>query len=90
MLKPGTEISVTDVTSAGGYRLNIRFSDGKVTEIDVEPFLRASEHPDIRTFLEPAQFETYRIEWGNVVWGDYGLCFPIESLYEGCLAENRL
>lgn len=90
MLNPGTEILITDVTPSGSFRLKIRFSDGHVSDVDFEPFLRASKHPDIRTFLDPTQFETYRIEWGNLVWGDYSLCFPLESLYENCLAENRL
>jgi hypothetical protein len=27
----------------------------------------------------------YRIEYGELVWGDYDLCFPIADLY-----QNRL
>lgn len=71
MLNPGTKTPITDVTSAGGYRLSIRFSDEQVTEIDFEPFLRASKYPDIRKFLDSARFEAYRIEWGNIVRGDH-------------------
>ncbi len=90
MLTPGTETSITDVTPSGGYRLKITFSDGHVSDVDFEPFLRESKHTDIRKFLDRLRFETCRIEWGNLVWGDYELCFPLESLYEGCLVEYRL
>jgi hypothetical protein len=90
MLTPGTETSITDATPSGGYRLKITFSDGHVSDVDFEPFLRASKHPDIRKFLERERFDTYRIECGNLVWGDYELCFPLESLYEGCLVEYHL
>lgn len=90
MLTPGTETSITDVTPSGGYRLKITFSDGHVSDVDFEPFLRESKHPDILKFLDRERFDTYRIEWGNLIWGDYELCFPLESLYEGRLAEYRL
>ena len=38
-------------------------------------------HPDIRAWLDPARFATFRIEYGELVWGDYDLCFPVIDLY---------
>lgn len=58
--------------------------------MDFEPFLRTSQHPDIRKFLNPEQFATYRIQWGNLVWDDYELCFRLESLYENTIHETPL
>ena len=48
---------------------------------DFEPFLAASAHPAIRAYLDPDRFATCRIEHGDLVWGDYDLCFPIVDLY---------
>jgi len=90
MLTPGTEISITSASSLGGYRLRIRFTDGHICDINFEPFLRSSRHAAILKFLEPELFSAYRIEWGNLVWGDYDLCFPLEDLYENALAESPL
>ena len=90
MLQPGSEVSIASVKPIDGHRLSIRFSDGKVVDVDFEPFLRTSQHPDIRKFLNPERFATYRIQWGNLVWGDYELCFPLESLYENTLTETQL
>jgi len=36
-------------------------------------------------WLHPARFATFRLEYGELVWGDYDLCFPIADLY-----HNRL
>ncbi len=90
MLQSGTEVAITCVTPIDGYRLRIRFNDGQITEVDFEPFLQASKHPEIRKFLDAELFYSYRIEWGNLVWGDYDLCFPLESLYENSLVETHL
>ena len=90
MLRAGNEVAVTGIQPIGAYRLNIRFSDGKVSDVDFEPFLRSSQHPDIRKFLNAERFAAYRIEWGNLVWGDYELCFPLESLYENAILGMRL
>jgi hypothetical protein len=90
MLKSGIEVAITGVTPIDGYRLRMRFNDGHVSEVDFEPFLQASKHPEIRRFMNHELFSSYRIEWGNLVWGDYDLCFPLESLYENALVESRL
>ena len=90
MLKSGTEVAITGVTPIDKYRLRIRFNDGQITDVDFEPFLEASKHPQIRKFLDAELFDSYRIEWGNLVWGDFDLCFPLEVLYENSLVETRL
>jgi len=36
----------------------------------------------IRAYLDPKRFANIKIEYGDLVWDDYGLCFPISDLYE--------
>jgi hypothetical protein len=36
----------------------------------------------IRAYLDPKRFANFKIEYGDLVWDDYGLCFPISDLYE--------
>jgi hypothetical protein len=76
-------LEIVDVKYVGGYRLEITFQDGKRHQIDFEPFLRKAKNPDIRDFLDPGKFRSYRIEYGDLVWGDMELCFPIMDLYTG-------
>ena len=65
------------------YKLRLEFTDGTERVIDLEPFLKASRNPGIRAYLDPEKFSHFRIEYGDLVWDDYDLCFPIADLYEG-------
>ena len=74
-------LNITHVDPLGGYRLSFGFDDGSTQVVDFEPFLAASAHPAIRAYLDPDRFASCRIEHGDLVWGDYDLCFPIVDLY---------
>ena len=80
------ETELLEIASAerlSGYTLKLEFSDGTERVIDFEPFLRASRNPAIRAYLAPEKFSHFRLEYGDLVWDDYDLCFPIADLYEG-------
>jgi len=42
-------------------------------------------NPMIRAYLDPQKFGDFRLEHGDLIWDDYGLCFPIANFYEGRL-----
>lgn len=74
-------INITAVQRVGDYALRLSFDDGTVQTVDFQSFLSLSRHPDIRAYLDPVRFAGFRIEYGELVWGDYDLCFPIADLY---------
>jgi len=79
------EDSIVEIVGAeqvSDYKLKLHFSDGAEQTINFEPFLRSSRNPLIREYLRPEKFAAFRIEHGDLVWDDYGLCFPIADLYE--------
>jgi hypothetical protein len=82
-LSEGAIVSVTDAKYLEGYKLCIRFSDGEQRIVDFEPFLTRARNPHIRAYLQLDRFRGYVVENGDLVWGDYDLCFPIADLYEG-------
>jgi len=43
----------------------------------------SSLNPLIRAYLDLDKFKNFSIEYGNLFWNDYDLCFPIADLYEG-------
>ncbi|MFA6972116.1 MAG: DUF2442 domain-containing protein [Gallionella sp.] len=86
-MTPAT-INITTAEQAGDYALRLRFDDGTVQTVDFKPLLSLSHHPDIRAYLEPARFAAHRIEYGELVWGDYDLCFPIADLYHNKLLPD--
>lgn len=69
------------------YRLNIYFSDGTEQVIDFGPFLFEHPHPAHDKYRQLSNFKQFRIERGNLVWGeDWDLIFPVSQLHKGCIA----
>jgi hypothetical protein len=75
-------IEISRAQHEAGYKLKIHFNDGATRTIDFEPFLKSSRNPMIRAFLGRRRFAAFSIQDGDLMWGDYELCFPIADLYE--------
>jgi hypothetical protein len=82
-------IQVVSATRTGDCKLSVVFDDGTAQEVDFGPFLNTALHPDIRAYLDPRRFSSFRVEHGDLIWGDYDLCFPIMDLYKNQL-QNKL
>lgn len=81
-------INIVSAEQAGAYAIYLKFDDGTAQTVDFGPFLMHAIHPDIRAWLEPSRFATFRIEHGELVWGDYDLCFPIHELYRNQIEHH--
>jgi hypothetical protein len=46
-------------------------------------FLKNSEHPSIRAYLDLKRFKNFTVEDGDLHWNDFDLVFPMADLYEG-------
>jgi hypothetical protein len=76
-------VQITKATYKTDYVIHFAFSDGSSNEVDFEPFLTASQNPMTTRFRDKAKFKKFRIEKGHsVVWGEYTMCFLIESVYK--------
>lgn len=76
-----TIINISKAEHVGGFCLRLQFDDGSEQIVDFGSFLRDAQHPDVRAFLGEEKFLTYRVEHGNLIWGDYDLCFPVADLH---------
>ncbi len=74
-------INITTAKQIGDYQIFLQFDDESEQVINFKPFLSRSRHPDIREWLNLEKFSTFRLEYGELIWGDYDLCFPIADLY---------
>lgn len=81
-------INILTAETLSEYRLRLTFDDGTQQTVDFKPFLTGSRHPDIRAYLDPERFASFRIEYGELVWGDYDLCFPMMDLYRNDLPHS--
>lgn len=80
-----TTINIVSATQAGDYSITIEFDDKTVQTVDFGPFLKRSRHPDVRAYLQPERFASFHVTYGELVWGDYDLCFPVIDLYRNCI-----
>ena len=74
-------INIVSAIQAGEYRIKLKFDDQTEQIVDFGPFLRRSRHQDTRAYLQPERFGLFRLIHGELVWGDYDLCFPQIDLY---------
>ena len=85
-MKPAPKrVKILKAKHAGKYSLSLTFSDGKEQMVDLELFLKASQHPEIRKYLKPALFKRFRLDGGELMWGDYDLIFPVMDLYNNSI-----
>jgi hypothetical protein len=78
-------VSIDRAVYLDSYKIKFEFSDGLSRIIDFEDFLKSAKNPMIRKYLEMDRFRSFSIEYGDIVWNDYELCFPIWDLHEGLI-----
>ena len=76
-------VSIQKADYLGAYKINFLFSDGIERTIDFGNFLEKARNPMTKKYLNKQLFQTYSIEYGDIIWNDYEMCFPIWDLYEG-------
>jgi hypothetical protein len=67
------------------YTIGLEFSDGIVQVIDFEHFLSSAANNMTKKYLDKSLFKNFNIQYGDIVWNDYELCFPIWDLHQGKL-----
>lgn len=76
-------ISINKAEYIDGYKIKFSFTDGTEQLIDFFNFLSTSKNPMTKKYLDIHKFKDFSIEYGDIIWNDYELCFPIWDLHEG-------
>ena len=76
-------LEIAEAKYVSGYKIRLSFSDGKVRVMDFEPFLRKARNPDLAQYRQLRKFKSFRLHYGELMWGDYEMLFPIADLYKG-------
>lgn len=76
-------ISVVSAEYIEGYEIKLSFSDGIERVIDFSGFLKNAKNPMTKKYLDKKLFRNYSIEYGDIIWNDYEMCFPVWDLHEG-------
>jgi hypothetical protein len=76
-------ISIQKADYQGAYKIKFIFSDGRENLVDFADFLKNAKNPMTRKYLDPELFRKFSIQYGDIIWNDYEMCFPIWNLYQG-------
>ena len=76
-------LSIENASYLGDYKIRLVFSDNNEQVIDFKPFLSKALNPMAKKYLDKDKFANFKIEYGDLQWNDYELCFPIADLYKG-------
>jgi hypothetical protein len=83
MLVSNQVIEIAEAIYVSNYTIRLKFDDGSVREIDFGNFLMQARNPMITKYRDLEEFKKFYLEYGDLVWNNYELCFPIIMLYEG-------
>ncbi len=78
-------IAINKAEYLGDYRIKFLFSDGNDRIINFEGFLSKARNPMTKKYLDKHLFSGFSLRYGDIVWNDYEMCFPIWDLYEGTI-----
>jgi hypothetical protein len=76
-------ISIEKADYKGDYLIDLRFSDGLERTIDFGNFLRKAKNPMTKKYQDIELFKSFTLDYGDLIWNDYEMCFPIWDLHEG-------
>ena len=84
MKTPGSiYLEITEAKYVLAYKIRLKFNDGTARVVDFEPFLRKATNPDLTQYRQLRKFKSFRLHYGDLMWGDYEMIFPITDLYRG-------
>jgi len=80
---PELPVKIESAKYLADYAIRIKFSDGVENLVDFKPFLKKSNHPTVKKYLDEETFSGFSLTDGNLNWNDYDLIFPLAELYKG-------
>lgn len=83
LAKHPKHLEVKEAKYVAGYKVQLRFNDGKVRTVDFGPFLAKARNPDTTDYRDLERFKSFHIQDGDLMWGDFQMIFPIMDLYNG-------
>ena len=80
-------LEIVQAEYVSGYKIRLAFNDGMVRVMDFEPFLRKALNPDITKYRQLRNFKKFHLHYGDLMWGDFDMIFPITDLYHGTILK---
>ena len=90
MKKPTVKyLEIVQAEYVSGYKIRLTFNDRMVRTMDFEPFLRKALNPGITKYRQLRNFKKFHLHYGDLMWGDFDMIFPITDLYHGTILKGE-
>lgn len=80
-------ISIIRADYIGEYSIHLWFADGTHHTVDFAPFLLHARNPMTTKYRDTNLFQNFTIEYGNLHWNRYEMCFQTSTLYSSSAIE---
>lgn len=81
-------LRVKEAKYVSRHRVDITFNDGTRRVVDFGPFLKQARNPMFTKYRGLREFQSFHIQDGDLMWGDFEMIFPIMDLYEGNILKG--
>ena len=71
----------------GDYQISLIFNDNTEKIIDFSDLLKSSSYPNEKKYLDLTYFRQFTIDYGDLIWNDFDMCFQAKNLYKGILRK---
>lgn len=82
-------LEIVQAEYVSGHKIRLTFNDGLVRVMDFEPFLRKAMNPGITKYRQLRRFKTFHLHYGDLMWGDFDMIFPINDLHDGNILKGK-
>ena len=67
------------------FRIKLLFSDKSEQIVDFAEVLQTAKNPMTRKYLDLDKFKEFTVEYGDLMWNHYEMCFPTWDLYRNAI-----
>jgi hypothetical protein len=82
-------LEIVEAEYVSDYKIRLTFNDGMVRVVDFEPFLCKALNPDTTKYRQLRNFKKFHLHYGDLMWGDFDMIFPITDLYHGMILKGE-
>jgi hypothetical protein len=79
---------ITTAKYLGSYRILATFNNGQTRQINLYRFIKQSQNPLIRKYLDKTLFAGFTVQNGTICWGNDFDLSPM-SIYQGFFDSNN-
>ncbi|MCX6154614.1 MAG: DUF2442 domain-containing protein [Candidatus Kapabacteria bacterium] len=69
------------------YKLLLLFKNKSSKTVDFSEFLKNSHYPNEKRYLEKEKILQFKVDYGDLIWNDFDMCFQAKNLYNGILRK---